>query len=408
VPTLARRTWLLAIAFGALLAFALKIALALNTYGTNDVIFWEGNLAKIRLEGGLALYRNGVQIFRDGALYHTEPFNQPPFMIHLLRLWGWVADASGLPLRFWLRFTSALADIGSLVLVARILTRLPGLKRQHPALLLVALSPVSIMVSGFHGNTDAVMIFWTLLSIDLLESGRPEWLAGAALGMAMNIKVVPAVLAPAAIFYLSPTRRRIEFALGAGAIFLACSLPVLAQDPRLVLDRVFGYNSLPKHWGLSRLLHVVTLGNAAWLDAGYQSVGKLAALAAVLAAAIRMNLRSKKPPLFLQWGFLLFLFLFCTPGFGVQYLAWLVPWGAALSGRAILLYYAASSLFLFEVYTYWSRGLPWYLADMLYTRDLKGSLLYFSLETLAWIAVGCVVLASWRNLKLVPAKDAAL
>src|SRR5580704_8568115 len=98
-----RKISLMVIALCALLAFALKIALALNTYGTNDVLFWEGNLAKIRSDGGLALYRDGVQIFREGALFHTEPFNQPPFMIHLLPIWGWVADQTGLPFRFWLR-----------------------------------------------------------------------------------------------------------------------------------------------------------------------------------------------------------------------------------------------------------------------------------------------------------------
>jgi hypothetical protein len=125
----------------ALLSFALKIVLAVNTYGTNDVIFWEGNLAKIRSDGGLALYRDGVQIIRNGALYHTEPFNQPPFMIQLLRIWGWVADLTGLPLRFWLRATGALADLGSLALVWRILVRSQGLKPALPGLLLVALSP---------------------------------------------------------------------------------------------------------------------------------------------------------------------------------------------------------------------------------------------------------------------------
>lgn len=400
-PIASRGIWPLAIVVCALLAFALKITLALNTYGSNDVLFWEANLAKIRSDGALALYRDGAQIFRDGALYHTEPFNQPPFMIHMLRLWGWLADISGLPLRFWLRCTSTLNDLGSLVLLARILTRLPGVK-QHNALLLVALSPVSIMVSGFHGNTDAVMIFWTLLSMDLLESTGPAWLAGAAMGMAMSTKIVPVILLPAAIFYLSSVRRRVEFLLGAGAIFLACSLPVRAQDPRLVLDRVFAYNSRPGHWGFSRLLNVITLltGKAPWLYTSYQTVGKVVALALAVAAAIRMNLQSPKPPPFLQWGFLLFLFVFLTPGFGVQYLAWLVPWGAALSGRAILFYYASSSLFLFEVYSYWCRGLPWYLADMISTSDLKGSMLYFSLETLSWVAVGWVVLAAWRNLNL--------
>jgi hypothetical protein len=384
----------------ALLSFALKIVLAVNTYGTNDVIFWEGNLAKIRSDGGLALYRDGVQIIRNGALYHTEPFNQPPFMIHLLRIWGWVADLTGLPLRFWLRATGALADLGSLALVWRILVRSQGLKPTLPGLLLVALSPVSIMVSGFHGNTDPIMIFFVLLSVDCIESGRPAWLAGAALGMAMNIKIVPVLFVPAAILFLPSMRRRIEFAVGLGAVALAAWLPLVAQDPLIAINRVFGYRGTLGHWGFSRFIRiaaaVLNLGDE--LNAGYLLVAKWTALTAVLAAAAWMNGRPQKPPLFLQFGWIAFLFLLFSPAFGAQYLAWLVPWIAALEGWAVLFYWSASGLFLFEVYTYWSRGFPWYLADMINTQDLGNGLLYFVLETLCWAAVVCVAWTYWKHM----------
>src|SRR5439155_7541930 len=192
-----RKRYLPVIILSASFAFALKLPLLLNTRGTNDVLFWERNLAKISTDGGLALYRDGATIFRDGKLYHIEPFNQPPFMISLLRLWGGAMAISGLPLSFWLRLTSSLADIGSLWLVWRIL------RPQTSALVLIALSPVSIMVSGFHGNTDPIMIFFILLSIYLLEIRRNVLLAGMALGMAMNIKVMPIVFGPAILLYLS-------------------------------------------------------------------------------------------------------------------------------------------------------------------------------------------------------------
>jgi len=115
-------------------------------------------------------------------------------------------------------------------------------------------------------------------------------------------------------------------------------------------------------------------GKADWLYAGYQRLGKLLALCIVVGVSVWMNWRAPKPSLFLQFGLIMFLFLFWTPGFGVQYLAWLAPWGAALTGWPVAFCYGASALFLFEVYTYWCRGLPWYLADMLYTGDLQGSL----------------------------------
>src|SRR5689334_963170 len=42
---------------------------------------------------------------------------------------------------------------------------------------------------GLHGNTDPILIFFLLLSIYLIDSQRPPWLAGAALGMAANFKL---------------------------------------------------------------------------------------------------------------------------------------------------------------------------------------------------------------------------
>ena len=115
-----------ALSIAALLAFILKIALALNTYGTNDVLTWEGNAAKINADGGLAWYRDGVEIpvtRNDGSQFiRIQLNNHPPFVIHMLQSWDYLARISGLPFRFWLRFTSSLADIGSLIFIWKILT----------------------------------------------------------------------------------------------------------------------------------------------------------------------------------------------------------------------------------------------------------------------------------------------
>jgi hypothetical protein len=396
-PTLSSR-WVIV---AAALAFVVKISLAWNTYGTNDVIFWERDLAKIQHDGGLALYRDGAQIYWNGAWVRTEPFNQPPFLIHLLRGWGAMADASGLPMRFWLRLTSVLADIGSLALVWSI-SKASKLYIHPLALGLVALSPVSIMVAGFHGNTDPLMVSLLLLSVYLIETGRGEWLAGAAFGMAMNIKIVPMIFAPVLLLYLPTMRRRAGFVVAAGGIFVAASLPYLAQEPLLIIHRVFGYGSGVGRWGIPRLIHLY-LPQAAF--AAYVAAGKLFALSTVLAASVWIYCGNRKPALFLQCGFVAFLFLFVTSGFGVQYLAWLVPWCAALAPRQTWFFYFASAVYVLALYTLWSWGFPWYLANALdttFSPAQKGFV--FLLETICWISVGftaCVFYRKLRSLKTV-------
>jgi hypothetical protein len=387
--SLGRSNWLVLAA--AALALALKIAIALNTYGTNDVITWERHLAKIKDEGALAWYRQGPDVRSPGGSIVTgQPWvqaNHPPFVISLLAAWDNLSRVSGLPFRFWLRFTSSLADIASLILIWKCRTQ-AGMGTPLGVLLAIALSPVSIMVSGFHGNTDPLMITILLFSIWLAGSGRPAWLSGAVFGMAMNIKVVPLLFAPAFLFYLPGARRKFDFAAAAAAIFLLGSLPYIAQDPALISHRVFGYASTSGKWGLS-LIGSIILPERAY--EAYLAVGKALMLVAILFASLWMNRGNRKPALFLQCGFIAFLCIFSTPAFGVQYLAWLVPWAAARGDVRSICYYASSCAFLFLYYTQLSKGFPWFLANSFDPGPISwAGTFIFPLAVACWISVGAV------------------
>src|SRR5262249_46324994 len=85
----------------ALVWAALVAATAVNLYLglTNDAKIYAAGfddyLAKIKLFGSLGTYR----VF--GPL--NQPFTTPPFMIHVLRAMGWLAQTTHLPFKFWLR-----------------------------------------------------------------------------------------------------------------------------------------------------------------------------------------------------------------------------------------------------------------------------------------------------------------
>lgn len=369
------------------LAFAVKLALSFATQGTNDMLFWEANLRKIQADGGLALYREGAVPSWQGKTYRIESFNQSPFMIHLLRTWGAASAVSGVPFRVWLRVSGAVADLGMLLLVCGILKaeRLPV---RSPILLLLALSPVSILISGFHGNTDPILVFFLVLSIYLIDTGRPVWLAGAAFGMAMNIKVMPIIFLLAILLSLGSLRCRIGFALSAGLVFLAGSMPYLVQDPALVIHSVFGYNPVCGSWGLCEIAYLLPGQTVSW----YRFVGKPLALSVVLLASLWMHLRAPKTTLFQSCGFLAFLLLFAISGFGPQYLSWIVPWWVALPWRSVRWHYVAASIYLIAFYTVWTHG-GWYVANMLEHSPIPaGTLPVLMLEAVCWISVGTVVL----------------
>lgn len=386
--------WKLCIVAVAAMAFLLKLTLALRTYGTNDVLFWEANLVKIRHDGALALYRDGATLYHDGSAqpYYTEPFNQPPFVTRVLLIWGWLADVSGLPLRFWLRLTSSAADVLNLALVVAILRRayLPA----HPVLLLLmATAPISLLVSGFHGNTDPLMMAFVLGALFLLVAGGPAWAVGATLGMAMNIKIVPAIFIPAVCFCLGDAKKQAQVLAGAAAVFVLGSLPFLIQEPRLIWERVFEYRPYFGIWGLTRFASVL-LPRAVWET--YARYSRPVVLAVVLASSLWMNARPKKPAAPLQFGLLSFLFLATSPAFGVQYLAWLVPWTALLTIPEAVAFHISSAALLFAFYNQLAGGMPWYLASVLERPAWAGAPLIWGV--LCWAVVALVTASFVRRM----------
>lgn len=379
---LANHRWEIIIASAALLSFILKICIALRTYGTNDVLYWENFLATANRDGGIGLY------------HQISYFNHPPFMIHLLHVLDFLTRITGIGFPFWIRLPGILADLGSVYLVWKILSLDKARNFAPVAVLLMAVAPTSIMVSGFHGNTDPVMIFLVLLSVYLIDSRHWIWLAGLALGMATNIKIVPVIFVPAIFLYLPDLRSRLKYFTAMGMVFLVCSIPYLFQEPVFIIKRVFGYGSIYGQWGFSRLLGSSLPESANWINSAYNQYGKFLVVAIIIGVSIWMNRMSKRPSLFLQLGLVVFVFMTLSPGFGIQYLAWLIPWVVGLGVGATVIYYLASGIFSFLVYNYWAVQFPWFLADSDKVGPWKDYLVYY--ELLCWAVVVAITLMYFR------------
>ncbi len=198
-------------ALATIAATLVKLYLALYTSGSADVVGFSDHINKIR-EFGVGVY------YLKGPF--NNPFNSPPFMIHALRGFGWLADKTNLWFPFWLRLVSILADLGTIGLVWKLLQRSDQRARAPLLIVLLAACPIAIVISGYHGSTDSVMIFLALLSIFVLEDSIHVWLGGAIFGMALNVKVAPLILAFAIFFYLPEIKARIKFFTSAAAVFL--------------------------------------------------------------------------------------------------------------------------------------------------------------------------------------------
>lgn len=331
----------------ALAAFLIKIILAATTYGTNDGQTFELMQAKAETRGVRALYLEGTEARNNqGRVLHMMQMNHPPFVLHLMRFWVFCARWIGGSLHFWLRFTCACADLFAFFLIGRLLEGSAG---AFWNLAILALSPVAIMISGFHGNTDPIMIALVVAAAYAMDRRLPIWLAGVAFGAAVSVKVWPLILLPVFVLSARTFRRRAAFAVTSTLAAGLLALPWIWTIPDVIFNRVFNYSPFSGWWGLTYL----------WPEG--VSLLRMPLFVAVVAAAVYMHERVAS--IFVQCAVVTFVFFLLTPGFGPQYLAWAVPWTVAAGWPAAALFQLGAGLFVFRMYTGWSHGLPWYYAN---------------------------------------------
>jgi Glycosyltransferase family 87 len=353
------------------LAFLAKCAMALFTYGNLDVTIYRGHAAAAKnaaKNGGLGeLYREPARYLAPGIPY---PYQVP--MIHVVLFWDLLENVTGLPLQFWMRFTSALADVGTVLLVWRLSLRRAGFVVDKKTLILLAACPISLMISGFHGQIDPIMVFFLVASVYFVEA-RKASMAGLFFGLAMCIKVVPILFALCFLLAIGGLRPRVRFAAISAATFGLAGMPYFAQYWRDILHAVATYNSQP--WVASKLFASFGVG---------PTTHKIVFFALSIGLSVFMNIPLRRVPLFIQVGAVTALFLALAPGFGEQYFAWAVPWVVSLGAWNAAIYYLVPGAFLARLYTIWSGGLPWYAAD-----DTSSKLGTYDgiLLLLSWLAV---------------------
>lgn len=359
--------WVIAFIFTALGVFAVKIFVASSTAGAPDISAWKDFLANIQ-NCGVCVYRTGgVMVETIGP--RVTPFNHPPFVIHLLRLVGAISNALSVDFALVFRGLTSCFDLGSAILVYKLLTRYGLFTPVRFLLYLVA--PATILISGYHGQTDTLMIFFVLLAAFFIE--KPV-LAGLAFGMALSIKIVPLIFAAAFIFYL-PRDQRIKFAAAVVGIGFLLALPYIVQEPAMIAREVLGYRSFPGRWGWSRALFAQTGPSALfWLTtrvAAYLLIAYLWYLS--------LKMWRKRIPIYTQLSAISFLLIAFTPSWGTNYMSWLDPFAVTPGALLGLGYYVTSGA----------------LIGCLYFIDPDEST---PLSGLCWFVV---LIVTWRFLRLI-------
>jgi len=333
-----------------LVATAIKVTYAWRTVGSNDTLHYRDFADYVHKYGPIGIY---------GHWKGELPYNHPPLI-------GWLLAAlnpisrTGLPFVFLIRVPAILADIVTTVLVFRLLRSYRSMRAATVGALAVAISPVLIIISGYHGNTDPVFVMFALLAFYLLQRARGSAvLAGLSFGLSISIKLVPIVVAPvlAVIALRAGWRRLAAFTGGAAVVFAVLWVPVLVQQWTPFTTNVLGYAGYgPPRWGIVEFLatvgasdHVLTLA---------QGPGRIVVLAvAALVPAVVVWRRPDLAPV--GFGLSLSLFLLLSTATATQYLAWAAAPAVLVGVWTGALYNLAAGALLTEVYSRWSDAPPW-------------------------------------------------
>jgi hypothetical protein len=203
--------------------------------------------------------------------------------------------------------------------------------------------------------------------------------------------------------FLQAAKVRLQFLGAAAFVFILGSIPIIIQAPSLVMSSVFGYKSLFGYWGFSLIATAMRDGPAHWLFELYSAAGRSVLFVVIAAASIYMNTGRRCTPPARQFGLIAFLFMALTPGFGAQYLAWLIPWTVMLDVPAAVAFHVTSGIFLFASYNHAAGGYPWYLADST-TIQPGGMQLLAGIP--CWLTVCYIALVSFTGIRIDPSSHA--
>jgi len=246
------------------------------------------------------------------------------------------------------------------------------------------------MVSGFHGNTDSVMVMFLVLAAFMCVREQPLW---SALFMAMScqIKIVPLLLVPILFFFWMARGAAVRFAV---VFSLACAvgwIQPLTHFPALLFKNVLSYGSF---WTHAPMFKFVPFFNLLPAEAAVALVLKVLIIGSVLLIAWR---RRKLTPirLFDSVGYAWLIFFAISPGVCAQYTVWLAPFVLLLEPTLYAWITGTSALFLFYFYNITSGGLPWYFANS----TNQANPLWTPWAAWPWAAILIALVMLWRRAK---------
>lgn len=337
-----------------------------------------------------------IDRFGVSGLYRYTPdiYPYPPLWAGFEVAAHWLARHNILSFSLAIRLPIIAADAGIVAVIWQWVHRRSGSSRQAmQAAMIYALNPVSIIVSCWHGQFDALPLFWAVLAMICTAW---QWQA-IALSIGIALKSFPVLLVPAFLWHLQPLRRRVQFGLLALVPVLLLLAPFVIYDAFAVVRELFGYrgHALLGIMVPVRTVYVPLVGERFPVETTRLLIS-LSAYGFLLLYALTvwsMKRRSMSVPM--QATLIVLLFYVVYAGIAPQYLLWALPFMimAARPG-AVLVYSAVSTLALLGFYLY---AVPDIFPFALAVSPRLAQVAYGLFGSLWWLTCGGLLVWFWRQ-----------
>ena len=376
---------------GALPRFLWVIA----SEGTADAIVWEALVRDVHERGMIAVYQGGDHIL-----------NHPPMAVWLTGGLHSLGLALDQPFALVFRMPLLIGDLvtfGGIVWLFGASTHSKWRQARWAIASFWWLSPVVMVLSSFHGNTDSLVAMGLVLAAGAVAHQRYA-LAGLIIGLGLWIKIPGILAAPLLWFAVPHTAGRIRMATIAALTATAGYLPWLILDPSAVIESVFFYPGLRIQtttgmpiWGLERFFPDWRAIPIEWRSEyrqwmiGWLQANRWICLIPIVILAIVRRGRNEATELAAGIAATYAILYGLSNLWGFQYLAWSAPFWLALGPRWGVAATVLTSVYVYGLYAWlchsWLLLGPWNFAAQpdwpLFLRAARdGSILFFATTAL--------------------------
>lgn len=219
-----------------ILACSIRIIPAYIFYGTGDV-----HTAFIQTQ----------EINRGLNIYQVSSYNYYPDLIYLIWLNGVFVNWFHLPYQFFEKLPTILADMGIVLLIYLAGKRMYKSKKTGLLLsLLFALNPTSILISGFHGQYDSLILLCVLLILYLFQTyswTKIRWTILLISILAVTLKQWGGIIIPFLMIRIHKIKEVVQFLLFFSFIMLVITLCTYLAYHYYFIQRVFFYQPPPDY-----------------------------------------------------------------------------------------------------------------------------------------------------------------